>query len=69
MFDGGHDQDVRSCVEQLQTVEKEMHSLDASKKALADYKDHLSEKRGEVNELLLKREVPSLSLSSFSLFV
>lgn len=50
-------QEVRSCVEQLQTIEKETSLLDASNKGLADYKDQLLEKRGEVNELILKREV------------
>lgn len=50
-------QDVRSCVEQLQTIEKEVALLEASKKGLADFKDQLTEKKGEVNELLLKREV------------
>ena len=50
-------QEVRSCVEQLQTIEKETSLLDASNKGLAGDKDQLSKKRGEVNELVLKREV------------
>jgi kinetochore protein Nuf2 len=50
-------QDVRSCVEQLQTVEKEVQSLEASQKELADLKDHLDEKKIERSELNLKHEV------------
>ncbi|THH26364.1 hypothetical protein EUX98_g7826 [Antrodiella citrinella] len=55
---------VRSCVEQLQVIEKEMMSLDASKKSLADFRDQLTEKKGEVNELMLKRGRVNKQLSN-----
>ncbi|KAH8108199.1 Nuf2 family-domain-containing protein [Cristinia sonorae] len=58
------EKNVRSCVEQLQIIEKEMISLDASKKSLADFRDQLSEKKGEVNELILKRERVNKQLSN-----
>lgn len=51
------EQEVRSCVEQLQTIEKEMHALDTSQKELTDLKDNLDQRKGERNELLMKREV------------
>ncbi|PCH34940.1 hypothetical protein WOLCODRAFT_141390 [Wolfiporia cocos MD-104 SS10] len=50
------EKDVRSCVEQLQTYEKEMQALDAAQKELADIRDHLDLKKSERTELLLKRE-------------
>ncbi|TCD67660.1 kinetochore-associated Ndc80 complex subunit nuf2 [Steccherinum ochraceum] len=58
------EKNVRSCVEQLQIIEKEMISLDASKKSLADFRDQLSEKKGELNELMLKRERVNKQLSN-----
>ncbi|PSS30908.1 hypothetical protein PHLCEN_2v2533 [Hermanssonia centrifuga] len=50
------EKDVRSCVEQLQGIDKEVQALDELKKNLADLSDQLTEKRGERNDLLLKRE-------------
>lgn len=50
-------QDVRSCVEQLQVIEKEMRTLDAAQKELADLKDTLDRKKGERAELIMRREV------------
>jgi hypothetical protein len=50
-------QDVRGCVEQLQTVEKEIQSLETSQKELADLKDHMDGKKIERSELNLKHEV------------
>jgi kinetochore protein Nuf2 len=51
------EQDVRGCVEQLQTVEKEIRSLETSQKELADLKDHMDGKKIERSELNLKHEV------------
>ncbi|CCM06381.1 uncharacterized protein FIBRA_08640 [Fibroporia radiculosa] len=48
--------DVRSCVEQLQVIEKETNALDASQKELTDLRDQLDQKKGERNELQMKRE-------------
>ncbi|TFK30715.1 hypothetical protein FA15DRAFT_26595 [Coprinopsis marcescibilis] len=50
------EKDVRGCVEQLQTVEREVHALQQSQKALAEVKDHLEDKVVERNELNMKRE-------------
>ncbi|KAI0798117.1 Nuf2 family-domain-containing protein [Abortiporus biennis] len=58
------EKDVRSCIEQLQTIEKEVSLLEVSKKTLADFRDQLSEKKGEVSELLLKRERVNKQLSN-----
>ncbi|OCH95255.1 hypothetical protein OBBRIDRAFT_822977 [Obba rivulosa] len=58
------EKDVRSCVEQLQTIEKEMHALDISQKELIDQKDQLDQKKGERNELLMKRERVHKQLSN-----
>ncbi|KAI0822657.1 Nuf2 family-domain-containing protein [Trametes gibbosa] len=49
-------QEVRSCVEQLQVIEKEVRTLDAAQKELADLKDTLDGKKGERAELLMRRE-------------
>ncbi len=57
------EKDVRSCVEQLQGIDKEVQALDELKKNLADLSDQLTEKRGERNDLLLKREVRPFLLS------
>lgn len=48
-------------MEQLQTIEKEVRSLQVSQKELADLRDHLDDKNIERNELKLRQEVPSLS--------
>lgn len=50
-------QDVRTCLEQLQTIEKEVRSLRVSQKELADLRDHLDDKNIERNELKLRQEV------------
>ena len=50
-------QDLRGCVEQLQTIEKEVHFLQVAQKELADLKDHLDGKNIERNELRLRQEV------------
>lgn len=52
---------MRSCVEQLQTIEKEMHALDGAQKELADLRDALDRKHGERAELLMRREVRARS--------
>jgi kinetochore protein Nuf2 len=48
---------MRSCVEQLQTIEKEVTSLSNSQKELADLKDQLDDKKIERSELHLRHEV------------
>jgi len=50
------EQDVRGCVEQLQTIEKEARSLAVSLKEIADLKDHLDHKKVEGSELQLRQE-------------
>ncbi|KAG8217350.1 Nuf2 family-domain-containing protein [Butyriboletus roseoflavus] len=50
------EKDVRSCIEQLQTIEKEVHLLESSQKELADVKDSLDYKKIERIELQMKRE-------------
>ncbi|KAI0646761.1 Nuf2 family-domain-containing protein [Trametes meyenii] len=50
------EKDVRSCVEQLQVIEKEMRVLDAAQKELGDLKDTLDRKKGERAELVMRRE-------------
>ena len=62
------EKDVRSCVEQLQTIEKEMRALDGAQKELGDLRDSLDRKKGERAELVMRREVgdplwPPLSYS------
>ena len=54
------EKDVRACVEQQQAIEKEMQMLDDARKALADLKDQLGEKRAEESELVRKSEVRTL---------
>ena len=49
--------DVRVCLEQLQTTEKEVLALEVSHKQLASLKDNLDDKKIECSELHLKREV------------
>lgn len=48
---------MRSCIEQLQLIEKESNALDVSQKALADLRDQLDQKKGERLELEMRREV------------
>ncbi|EPT01833.1 hypothetical protein FOMPIDRAFT_1029606 [Fomitopsis schrenkii] len=50
------EKDVRSCIEQLQMIEKESNTLDVSQKALADLRDQLDQKKGERLELDMRRE-------------
>ena len=50
-------QDVRSCVEQLQTIEKEMRTLDTAQKELADIRDQLERKKSDKSGLVNQREV------------
>ncbi len=56
-------QDVRGCIEQLQTVEKEERLLQESHKELGGLRDDLEGKKIELSELRLKREVRSSALS------
>ena len=59
---------MRSCIEQLQLIEKESNALDVSQKALADLRDQLDQKKGERLELEMRREVClPLHLPSFPL--
>ncbi|KAI1790724.1 Nuf2 family-domain-containing protein [Ganoderma leucocontextum] len=50
------EKDVRSCVEQLQTIDKEMRALDGAQKELGDLRDTLDRKQGERAELVMRRE-------------
>lgn len=50
------EKDLRGCLEQLQTIEKESHSLSSCKKELSDLRDHLDVKKIEENELKLRQE-------------
>lgn len=52
-------QDIHGCVEQLQTIEREVRSLQVSQKELVELKDHLDDKKIERNELTLRQEVKS----------
>ena len=59
---------MRSCIEQLQTIEKEAQVLESSQKELADVKDSLDYKKIERIELQMKKEArlpPFLVLASF----
>ncbi|CAL1703901.1 unnamed protein product [Somion occarium] len=57
------EKDVRSCVEGLRTIEKEMHALDESKKELGDFKEQLSKRTAEFNDLTSKRDRAHMQLS------
>ncbi|KAF8436921.1 Nuf2 family-domain-containing protein [Boletus edulis BED1] len=50
------EKDVRSCVEHLQTIEKEVQLLESSQKELADVKDSQDYKKIERIELQMKKE-------------
>ncbi|EGO21650.1 hypothetical protein SERLADRAFT_410230 [Serpula lacrymans var. lacrymans S7.9] len=50
------EKEVRSCVEQLQTIEKETNVLELSQKELADLRDNLEYKNIERSELQMKKE-------------
>ncbi|KZT66833.1 hypothetical protein DAEQUDRAFT_739729 [Daedalea quercina L-15889] len=58
------EKDVRSCIEQLQTIEKESNALDASQKALVDLRDQLDQRKGERLELDMRRERVHKQLSN-----
>ncbi|KAF8197413.1 Nuf2 family-domain-containing protein [Pholiota molesta] len=50
------EKDVRGCIEQIQTIEREAQSLEVSQKALGQLRDLLDEKVIERNELRLRQE-------------
>ncbi|KIJ17229.1 hypothetical protein PAXINDRAFT_112080 [Paxillus involutus ATCC 200175] len=50
------EKDVRGCIEQLQTIEKEVQLLEGAQKELADVKDSLDYKTIERSELQMKKE-------------
>lgn len=52
-------QDVRGCIEQIQTIEREVQSLEVSQKALSQLRDLYDEKVIERDELRLRQEVGS----------
>lgn len=54
---------MRSCVEQLQTIDKEMRALDGAQKELGDLRDTLDRKKAERAELFLRRDVRGLALT------
>ncbi|KAJ7156118.1 Nuf2 family-domain-containing protein [Mycena crocata] len=56
--------DVRGCIEQLQTIEKEVHSLQDSEKELRQLKDYLEDKQIERKELRLRQERVHKQLSN-----
>ena len=58
-------QDVRGCIEQLQTIDTEVQKLQRSQKDLAKQQNDLEGKVIEKNELLLRQQV-SNSYISFS---
>ncbi|KAA1478749.1 hypothetical protein DENSPDRAFT_875827 [Dentipellis sp. KUC8613] len=58
------EKDIRTCVEQLQIIEKEVRALETSRKELGDTKDHLDEKKIERTELEMRRERVCKQLSN-----
>ncbi|KIJ99575.1 hypothetical protein K443DRAFT_102011 [Laccaria amethystina LaAM-08-1] len=58
------EKDVHGCVEQLQTIEREVQSLQVSQKELVELKDHLDDKKIERNELTLRQERVEKQLSN-----
>lgn len=58
------ERDVRGCIEQLQTVEKEERLLQESHKELGGLRDDLEGKKIELSELRLKRERVEKQLSN-----
>ena len=50
-------QDVRGCIEQLQTIETEVQKLQRSQKDFAKQQNDLEGKVIEKNELLLRQQV------------
>jgi len=53
---------VRGCIEQIQTIEREVESLESSQKALGQLRDLLEAKTIEKNELQMRQEVLLCSL-------
>ncbi|PPQ66896.1 hypothetical protein CVT26_009836 [Gymnopilus dilepis] len=49
--------DVRGCIEQIQTIDREARSLDVSQKSLRELRDLLNERIIERNELQLRQKV------------
>ncbi|KAJ7231452.1 Nuf2 family-domain-containing protein [Mycena haematopus] len=58
------EKDVRGCIEQLQTIEKEVHSLQESQKELHELKDFCESKQIERKELHLRHERVQKQLSN-----
>ncbi|KAJ6500334.1 Nuf2 family-domain-containing protein [Mycena sanguinolenta] len=58
------EKDVRGCIEQLQTIEKEVHSLQESQKELHELKDLCESKQIERKELHLRQERVQKQLSN-----
>ena len=56
-------QDVRGCIEQLQTIDTEVQNLQRSQKDLAKQQNDLEGKIIEKNELLLRQQVSYSNLS------
>ena len=54
-------QSVRSCVEILQSIEKEMNLSDTAVKKLAEFKDQRNQATAKINQLMLEREVHEFS--------
>ena len=57
---------MRGCIEQIQTIEREVESLESSQKALGQLRDLLEAKTIEKNELQMRQEVPLYSLAIVS---
>ena len=60
-------QDVRGCIEQLQTIDTEVQKLQRSQKDLAKQQNDLEGKLIEKNELLLRQQVSYSNRMSLSL--
>ncbi|KAK7689176.1 hypothetical protein QCA50_007867 [Cerrena zonata] len=57
------EKDVRSCVEGLRSIEKEIRALEEHKKELSDFKDQLSKKTADYNDLISQRDRAHMQLS------
>lgn len=62
-------QDVRGCIEQIQTIEREVESLEVSRKALGQLRDLLDAKRIEKSELQIRQEVSHSYISQIQTYV
>ncbi|KAK7045609.1 kinetochore-associated Ndc80 complex subunit nuf2 [Paramarasmius palmivorus] len=58
------EQDIRSCIDQLQVIEKETRSLHASQRELTELRDQFEDKKIERNELKLRQERVEKQLSN-----